>query len=152
MMHTDIIPLILLVGFGTSVFYLAISSIISFRRNLRIAKSSGLPYIVRPIAESSHTYLILQPLIDKFIDAVPQQLDQSGYLDYFRKDWRVKSKYDKHDILGDVFWNVSPGLLALEVADSNVFNEIITSRFRFQKDLALLGKLGYFSHPCPRIR
>ncbi|KAH8669067.1 cytochrome P450 [Xylariales sp. PMI_506] len=144
MSTTGLAPLTLLIGLGVYVIHAGVSSLLAYRRNLHAAKVSGLPYITRVIAETSYVFIVLQPLVDRVIGAVPRSWDPAGRLDYYRKDWRIKYKYEKHALLGDVFWNVSPGLLTLEIADPQVCTEVLTKRKEFQKNMDLLALICFF--------
>lgn len=93
------------------------------------------------MAEYNYFFLIIQPIITPIIKLLPSFLNPSGYLEIYCKDWRITAKYQKHAILGaDVYWNVSPGDLFLEIADAKVYNDVMSRRLDFPKQLKFLGK------------
>lgn len=117
--------------------YQAVSSFFSFKRNLRVAKQSGLPYLCRPAFELNHFYFFLQPALHHVIETLPvpikKVLDPTNYLDIYRKEWRFYVKHAKHQQLGDAFFVVSPGMLLLEVADADLCVQITGRRLDFVK-------------------
>lgn len=117
--------------------YQAVCSFFSFRRNLRVAKQSGLPYLCRPTFELNHFYFFLQPVLHYVVENLPptikRALDPTDYLDIYRKEWRFYVKYAKHQQLGDAFFVVSPGMLLLEVADADLCVQITGRRLDFVK-------------------
>lgn len=120
-----------------ALIYQAVSSFLSFRRNLHAAKQSGLPYLCRPAFELNHFYFFLQPALHIVVENVPvavkRVLDPTNYLDIYRKEWRFYVKHAKHQELGDAFFVVSPGMLLLEVADADLCVQITSRRLDFVK-------------------
>lgn len=128
--------------------YTLLTSVITVRGRIRQAQATGLPYVVRPCKEFNYIYLVLQPVISALLPHIPQWLDPVGYRDFFDQDWRFLQKWHKHEEYGPLYWNISPGKMALEIADAKVFLEVLTTKNTFMRDLSVLGN----SQPREELR
>lgn len=111
-----------------------ISWYLCFRRNIKKAKESGIPYIVVPVFLLHRFWLITHPIWLKLADKyLPKKWVESWY-DYTKPDFCWELRYEPFKRLGsDTFLSVSGGDFCLWTADADVVSQITTRRNDFPK-------------------
>ncbi|KAJ4375240.1 hypothetical protein N0V83_002326 [Neocucurbitaria cava] len=114
-------------------------------RNIALAKSSGLPYVVVPWNVFSIFWLsshaLWTPLLKKFLPTSLQGL----WLELLHPEWGYRSGHKPFAQIGkDVFLVVSPTRIHGFVADAEAVTQITTRRNDFPKPLEMYGALDIY--------
>ncbi|KAF9890797.1 hypothetical protein FE257_005367 [Aspergillus nanangensis] len=108
--------------------------VFNFLHNLKLARDTGLPYLLYPISEHSLLYVILfetrvvPNLVRKWL---PTRLSDYIFSSVLKYRWTVKDRLHKRH--GDVYMLVTPGTLSCNVADAAVVSQICMARRSFEK-------------------
>jgi hypothetical protein len=119
--------------------------VLSLLHNIRLARSTGLPYLIYPIAMNTPPLVLaltqprVQALITKFL---PQAARDYLFLTTYNTHWRVGGRMVQK--LGSVFLAVSPGGLSAFVADAEAVREIVMNHERFPKPLGLYRRISIY--------
>ncbi|KAK2609107.1 hypothetical protein QQS21_002334 [Conoideocrella luteorostrata] len=112
------------------------------------ARKMGVPIIRIPIGGNNALWIILQPLVWRFLRLFP--FPWSSYPDWLRmsrRDWHFVEKSQPHIRLGPVWALVSPESVNLFIADAEAVHEVYSRRDDFvrpAKNYKLLEAYG----PC----
>lgn len=119
--------------FGLSTIY-CLSLLSQFLRNVRLAKSTRLPYICHPLSEFSiiHYTLFDTSFVPKFVNnCLPQWLADIINDNIITYRWTVRDRRAKQ--LGLVNMVVTPTTLSCNVADATVVSQVCVERRMFPK-------------------
>ncbi|KAF1963537.1 cytochrome P450 monooxygenase-like protein [Byssothecium circinans] len=127
------------------VVYIVFAVCRGLKRNVAIAKSSGLPVVVMPVNVFSiywlSTYFIWTPLLRRFLPTSLQGL----WMDLLDPEWGYRLGYWPYEKLGsDVFLCASPTKICAFVADAEVVTQITSRRSDFPKPLEMYHRLDIF--------
>lgn len=127
------------------VVYQLFSNYQSLKRNVAIAKSSGLPVVVSPWTLFNllwlSTFKLWKPLMRKFL---PDSL-QGLWIDILHPEWAYMINYMPFEKLGmDVFLVAAPGGINAFVADAEAITQITTRRNDFPKPLDMYAGLNIY--------
>jgi cytochrome P450 len=141
-MPSALILLLLPLGL-TSAF--AIHWYLCFRRNIKIAKASGIPYVVVPVFLLHRFWLLTHPLwLQLARKYLPKEWREPWY-DFSVPEFCWKLGYEPFKRLGaDTFLTVSGGDFSLWVADADVVTQITTRRNDFPKPTAIYASLDIY--------
>lgn len=116
------------------VTLLALFKIIKLVRNVFLARTTGLPYVVTPVLETEVLGLLATPVLRTLYH---NHLDKGkGWPRWCRfviKDWQWEDKRLVHDELGDTFLCVSPEGIICYSADATVGWDVMNRRNDFTK-------------------
>ncbi|KAF8472033.1 cytochrome P450 [Kalaharituber pfeilii] len=113
--------------------------------NIRIARTSGLPYIVIPIFEYGIFWMVFCPLLHPLINRCLPSFLTKSWEPFLAPDWQWRMKHSACKLLkSDVFLVVSPTAIIMSVADADMINEIITRREDFPKPTKAYRALDIF--------
>ncbi|KAI9793647.1 MAG: hypothetical protein M1816_007542 [Peltula sp. TS41687] len=122
----------------------AINAFYAFRKNLSIAKQSGLRYVVVPVSAYNRAWLISQRLVIPLLERLPQSWTES-WLTFLGSEWIYTAGYESYQKLGtDTFLAVSSGRPLLWTCDPDVISQITTRRTDFPKPLEVYHILNVF--------
>ena len=119
----------------------AIRCYMAFRRNLAVAKASGIPYVTLPIYPRARTWVITQALWTPFLRRLPNSwtdwwLELSLEMAPWDLLYEPFAKYGSDTLL-----LVAPGKCELRTADAAVISQVTTRRSDFPKPLEVYGSL-----------
>ena len=126
------LPLSLLIPILLSC-YLAYK-LFCLRRNVHLAKATGLPYTYSPHLEFETIAYITTPIL-RYVFA-RHLLKGNGWPKWARfmiKDWPYEDKFRAHQEFGEVFLVAAPNGLICYSADSTMAMDVCTRRKEFTK-------------------
>ena len=108
--------------------------LLSFLNNVRLARQTGLPYILSPIHELEFwAYLTNGFFRWAYADYLMRDEGWPRWARFMVKDWMYEDKGRAHQELGDVFLVVAPGGIVLYAASVKSAMDITTQRKAFPK-------------------
>ncbi|KAI9775565.1 MAG: hypothetical protein M1816_005894 [Peltula sp. TS41687] len=114
--------------------FLVVYKCIWFAFNVKLARRTGLPYVLSPIHELENwAYITNAVLRWLYNDALLKGNGWPRRLRYMIKDFHYEDKYRAHTELGDVFLVVSPGGIVCYCADAKMAMDVCTRRKDFVK-------------------
>jgi hypothetical protein len=119
-----------------SLFFLSllIYKAFSLFQNIRLAKSTGLPYTLSIFHEFEVWTYLTDPFIRwKYSKYLMRGEGWPKWARFMVKDWMYEDKARAHQELGDVFLVVTPGGLVCYVADAKTAMTVCTRRKDFIK-------------------
>lgn len=125
------------------IVYYIYSRLSSLRRNLRDAKSSGLPYVISPVYGYDRKWLALEPLLTPFIRRLPKFLLEP-WIKVVGGDWSWEFRFAPFAEHGSTFIVVSPTRNILMTAEPDVITQITSRRSDFPKPVALYDLLEIY--------
>ena len=116
----------------------------AFRRNLALAKASGIPYVMLPISPIATFWLVTQVLWTPLLRRLPTSwtgwwLDLSLEMSPWNLLYEPFAKYGSDTLLV-----VAPGKCELRTADAAVISQVTTRRSDFPKPLDLYDSLKIY--------
>lgn len=116
-----------------------------FRKNLAVAKQSGIPYISLPIYTFNRFWLVTHKLWLPFIRKLPQSWTKD-WIDYLLPEYLWDKKYDGLFKLyrSNLVLMVAPGANTLLVADADATSQITSRRNDFPKPTWLYTSVDLF--------
>ena len=124
---------------------IAINWYICFRRNIKIAKESGIPYIVVPAFVIHRFWLITHPLWLKLARKFLPTKWVDPWHDYTRPDFSWDLRYEPFKRLGsDTLLTVSGGDFCMWTADADVISQLTTRRNDFPKPTHIYSSLDIY--------
>lgn len=115
-----------------------------FSRNLALAKSSGIPYIIVPVYLYNPVWMITQTLWAPYLRMLPDRLTDP-WLDLIFPDWTWTLQYGGFKKVGhDTFLTVSPGGNMLISADAAVIGQITARSRDFPKPLQMYKVMSIY--------
>ena len=128
------LPALIVVSAVGLIAAYAINWYICFRRNIKIAKESGIPYIVVPVYYSNQFWLITYPIWLKLARTFLPTKWVQGWHDYTLPElpWRFRHEAFRRQGT-DTLLTVSGGGFVMFVADADVISQITTRRNDFPK-------------------
>ncbi|KAA8900014.1 cytochrome P450 [Sphaerosporella brunnea] len=123
----------------------AAHSFISLLHNIRLARATGLPYLIYPYSFSNPLLVLLVswPWVQNLIATILPQLGQDYiFQTMYSTHWRVQGRWNQR--LGAVFLAVSPTRITAFVADAGAIREIMADRERFPKSLEQYQTLNMY--------
>lgn len=137
------LPLAFLLPLGLIVAYL-FNWYLCFRRNIKLAKETGIPYIVVPVSVAHRVWLVTHPIWLALARLLPKKWTESWY-EYTKTDFIWQQGYEPFKRLGsDTFMLVSGGDFTLFVADPDVHSQITTRRNDFPKPIHIYKSLDIY--------
>ncbi|KFZ17158.1 hypothetical protein V502_04723 [Pseudogymnoascus sp. VKM F-4520 (FW-2644)] len=116
--------------------YWAFTKFTCFRRNLKDAKSTGLPYVIQPVFPITLFWIISGKLwLDLMNKTLPDSWHKSWSI-FLSPDWSWNELYEAHRELGtDTFITVSPVKNMMWTADASVIHQITSRQVAFPKPI-----------------
>jgi hypothetical protein len=116
---------------------------INLLHNIRLARATGLPYVITPILETEIIGQIATPVL-RFIyhDYLSQGKGWPKWCRFIIKDWSWEDKRRAHDEHGDVFLCVSPHGIICYSADAVMGWDVMNRRNDFTKPPDKYSKFG----------
>ena len=124
--------------FGLSLAYV-LWSLVCLERNVRRARSMGIPVIRMPIDPMNVPWLVLEPLLFRLLDRLPFNYGSFGR--YSRRGWQFKDKARSHIELGPVWALVTPREIYVWIADLDAINDVFARKADFVRPAQLYSKL-----------
>lgn len=136
---------LILSAFAAIILYQVASRYRSLQRNIKLAKTSGLPVVVSPWNLFNTfwlaSYKVWTPLLKAFL---PQSM-QGLWMDLLHPEWGYIHGHKPFEKLGmDVFIVATPTRLSVFVADAEAITQITTRRNDFPKPLEMYGALDIY--------
>lgn len=122
--------------------YLLVSSIVSFSKNLRRARKTGLPVVFSPVHRMNPVWMALQKPLRPFLENLP--LGLGSFVRYSHLSWYFEDKYQMHAKYGKIFIIVSPGMNELHSVDTSVNSQIFSRRKDFEKPEKILKSVAIY--------
>jgi hypothetical protein len=123
------------------------SSTYSLYKNLRLAQSSGIPYVIAPVYHYNRLWLLTAPIWLPLLNRLPKFLTHP-WIDLVEGDWIWRSLYTPFSPTGapgaETFIIVSPGKNILCTAEAEVINQVTTRRNDFPKPIAIYKSLDVY--------
>jgi len=136
-------PSYLLLGLSAWILYLVVRQYSSFRRNLRAAQCSGIPYVVVPVLVLSPLWFVSYRLFLPLLAKLPEKYTQ--WVDFCLPQFSFDYRREVFQRVGhDTFWTVSPGGLVLYTCEPAVISQITTRRNDFPKPTAFYLSLNIY--------
>ncbi|KAL8931609.1 MAG: hypothetical protein Q9216_007141, partial [Gyalolechia sp. 2 TL-2023] len=111
----------------------------TLRRNVAIAKATGLTYVVLPWSSLNLPWLLIQPLLLPYLRRIPIVRDSLTYT-LLSIEWPWQHRYTIFERVGcDSFMTVSPARNYLHTADAAVIDQITNRRNAFPKPVEFYG-------------
>ncbi|KFY33003.1 hypothetical protein V495_08529 [Pseudogymnoascus sp. VKM F-4514 (FW-929)] len=116
--------------------YWAFTKFTRFRRNLKDAKATGLPYVILPVYNITLFWIISGKLWLKLINATLPDSWHKSWSKFLSPDWAWNELYDAHEDLGaETFITVTPTKNTLWTADAGVIHQMTTRQVAFPKPI-----------------
>ena len=126
-----------------AIIYHTANWIISWRRHLKRAQQSGLPYIVVPVFFLHPLWLAANRMLLPLLASLPPKW--TNWVDYCIPDFGYANRGEAFDRMGsDTFLTVSPGGLVMYTCDPNVINQITIRRNDFPKPSPIYRALNIY--------
>ena len=122
----------------------AVRSYIAFRKNLKAAKASGIPYIKSPVYPIDRKWLVTQKLWTLLLNRLPKSWTESWLeLSLENAPWTLRyAPFQKHG--SDTLLTVAPRNFELKTADASVISQITSRRSDFPKPTEIYGKIKLY--------
>ena len=121
----------------------AINWYLSFLRYLKLAKSSGLPYVIVPVYLFRRLWLITHLLWLPYIRKLPEKY--RTWVDFTLPEFTWHFRHEIFERVGsDTFLTCSPGGLAMWTADPAVITQITTRRNDFPKPTHIYSSVDIY--------
>lgn len=125
------------------VAYHVYNWIAGWRRNVKKAQQTGLPYLLVPVWFLHPVWLTTNRLLLPLLANLPRSW--TNWVDYCIPDFGYANRNEAFDRLGsDTFLTVSPGGLVMYTCDPNVINQITIRRNDFPKPSPIYRALGIY--------
>ncbi|KAI9812245.1 MAG: hypothetical protein M1832_000477 [Thelocarpon impressellum] len=125
------------------VLWLVLSNYLSWRRNLALAKSSGLTVISAPFYMGSMTWLILSLFVVPIARKLPNSWTEA-WIDTIEPNWPFQSRFAPFARYGGMFFVASPGGIYMAAADAEGISQMCARRNDFQKPLEVYEIINIF--------
>ncbi|KAK2762770.1 hypothetical protein FQN54_000944 [Arachnomyces sp. PD_36] len=133
-----------LLAFAALITALIIKSSISFARNLRKAKASGITYVIVPVYLYHRFWLVTHKIWLIGLRKLPASWTHS-WIHFVDPDWTWSHRYEPFHRLGtDTILTVSPGGCVMWTVDPSVISQIASRRNDFPKPTALYTSLDVY--------
>ena len=106
-------------------------SLVSLELMARRAAAMKIPFIRVPVDALNPFWLMLEPLVWKFLDPLPIRLPR--FTQYMRRGWNFADKANTHLRLGPIYAVVSPTHIYIQVDDPEAINDVFNRRLDFQR-------------------
>lgn len=108
--------------------------IINLYRYVKLAKATGLPYVLTPVLETEVIGFLVSPIL-RYIyhDYLDLGKGWPKWCRFIIKDWSWEDKRLAHDELGDIFLVVSPEGIICYYADPTMAWDVFNRRYEFTK-------------------
>ena len=114
-------------------------------KNVRIAKASGLKYIIIPFNIHNIFYMIFHKQINSLVDGIFPKSWTASWRPFSHPDFAWKSRYHPFELAGaDTFLLACPTALSLYTADAEVINQVTTRRNDFLKPVEMYGGIDIY--------
>ncbi|KAI0393748.1 cytochrome P450 [Xylariaceae sp. FL0594] len=118
--------------------------ITAIRRNIALARSTGLPYYVVPLDPISHISRAFYPIWMPLWKLVTPRRHWEGGAELCEDNWQYKLQFAPFAKKGETFIVVSPRSLLVLTASPEVTHEVTSRREAFPKPLEHYGILSMF--------
>ncbi|KAF2446011.1 cytochrome P450 monooxygenase-like protein [Karstenula rhodostoma CBS 690.94] len=126
------------------LLYQGLTTYQRLRRNIAIAKSSGIAYVVLPVHVFSVPWLATYYLWIPIVNKLPASF-KGLWLELLDPEWAHRLGHGPFEKIGsDVFLMVSPSKIMAFVADAEVVTQITTRRNDFPKPLEMYTRLDLY--------
>ncbi|KAI0601588.1 cytochrome P450 [Biscogniauxia sp. FL1348] len=127
-----IYTLLMLLG---ALVALALYRIISgLRRNIALAKASGLPYYIAPLDPTNAIVQLTAPVWSRFWKLLPKKYWEH-VIDVCIPDWQYQKLHEPFEKLGEVFLLATPTRVLVYTDDADVIHQVASRRDAFPKPL-----------------
>ena len=126
-----------------SFFYLVARTGLRLRRNIAIAKGSGIPYVIIPVYHYSFLSLIFYRKWSPYLRKLPNWM--TGNVDLSHGQWVWQKQFTMYREMGtDTIMTVSPWGNAIYTADAEAINQITARRIDFPKPTYMYRNIDIF--------
>ena len=122
----------------------AVRSYLAFRKNLKVAQASGIPYIKSPVYPIDRRWLVTQKLWTPLLNRLPKSWTESWLpLSMESAPWALRyAPFQKHG--SDTLLTVAPRKCELKTADASVISQITSRKSDFPKPTEVYGSLRLY--------
>ncbi|KAI1487331.1 cytochrome P450 [Biscogniauxia mediterranea] len=124
----------LLMLFGALVALALYRTISGLRRNISLAKDSGLPYYIAPLNPTNAIVQLTAPIWSRVWKLLPQKYWEN-VIDICIPDWQYRKLHEPFEKLGEVFLLATPTRILVYTDDANVIHQVTSRREAFPKPL-----------------
>ncbi|KAM7223408.1 Cytochrome P450 [Rhypophila decipiens] len=130
---------------GAAVLAWSVYTLISgFRRNIAIARKTGIPYVLAPVHPYNMVWQAAASLLIPQIQKLPKTWWEN-WLFLVMPNWEYLTRTEEFERLGsDTFLLITPGAVTLFSCDAEVIHQVTTRRDAFAKDTTQYGLLAMF--------
>ncbi|QPG98111.1 hypothetical protein C2857_007266 [Epichloe festucae Fl1] len=128
---------------GAAFAYAVFSFISGLQRNIAIAKTTNLPYVVVPCDQLARHWLVLGHAYARILQFLPKSW-WDNWLDLMVPDSSYRLDFERFTRHGDVFLFVSSSSITVQVANAEAIRQIITQREKFPKPCQIYSMLRQF--------
>ena len=127
-------------------FAVILNYVLPLLRNIQVARSTGLKYVVVPwYAYNRVTALLLHRTVARVLNAYLPEPPMTSGRRLVTSTWPWKFRYAPFAALGtDTFWTVAPGGNILHTADANVIADITSRGADFPKPTVLYKSVDIY--------
>ncbi|KAI5927334.1 cytochrome P450 [Camillea tinctor] len=123
--------LMLLGGIVALVLYVTISGL---RRNIALAKASGLPYYIAPVNPKNAIVQLTTPIWARLWKLLPKKYWEN-VIDVCVPDWQYQKLHEPFEKLGEIFLLATPTQVIVFTDDADVIHQVTSKREAFPKPL-----------------
>lgn len=117
----------------------------SLARNIRLAKASGIPYIVVPYYSYNRLVSIVGRPVFRLLDTRFPEPSVTSWRHLVKMNWPWNLRHAPFAKMGtDTFLTVAPGGIILQTADADVISQITTRWTDFPKPTHLYGSTNIY--------
>ncbi|KAI1425807.1 cytochrome P450 [Xylaria sp. FL1777] len=131
---------------GALVAWWAFKVLTGLRRNIALAKATGLPYYVVPVNPINHiaqAFAFIWVPLWKFLTPKKYWEDVIAFCEH---NWQFKRRFAPFAKMGENVFIVTPFTLTMHTADPEVIHEVTSRREDFPKPLEHYKILSMFGH------
>lgn len=128
----------LALGLGSLILGYLTWSLITMEMNYRRAATMGIPLVRLPVDPLNIPWVILEPLLWRFLDRLP--VDWGTFGRYSRRGWHFKDKARSHTQYGPAWALVTPRDIYVYVSDSDAIHDIFLRRGDFLRPSKMYSK------------
>lgn len=123
--------------------YLTVNLIVALRRNIAVARKSGIHYILVPVFFLSRWWLLGQLLIIRYLRKLPEKY--TTWVDFVLIQFTFDYQYEVFKRVGhDTFLTVAPSGITMYTCEPAVISQITTRRNDFPKPTHIYGSLDIY--------
>ena len=134
---------IYLLGCAALIVYYIVNKLLSLRKNVLLARKSGIHYIVVPVFFLQRSWLAGHRLLLPLLKRLP--LSWTGWVDFCLPEFSFDYRHAIFERVGhDTFLTVSPGGICMYTCEPAVISQITTRRNDFPKPTHIYTSLDIY--------